>query len=50
VTWTTPGRAIQLSHIDINRIANGRIVERWGILDMFGLLQQLGMVPAPPTA
>jgi len=32
--------------IDITRIAGGKIVERWGIVDQLGLLQQLGVVPA----
>ncbi len=27
------------------RIANGKIVERWGNYDLLGLLQQLGVIP-----
>ena len=30
----------------IDRIANGKIVESWVNWDMFGMLQQLGVVPA----
>jgi predicted ester cyclase len=32
--------------INIFRIEDGRIVERWGRLDDLGLLRQLGLVPA----
>jgi predicted ester cyclase len=32
--------------INIFRIADGRIVERWGRLDELGLLRQLGAVEA----
>jgi steroid delta-isomerase-like uncharacterized protein len=32
------------------RIANGQIVERWVIVDIFSLLVQLGFVPAPGEA
>lgn len=31
----------------ISQIANGKIVEQWGNLDVLGLMQQLGTVPAP---
>ena len=33
--------------IDIIRIAGGKLVERWGEMDMLGMLQQLGVVPLP---
>ncbi|HUG16887.1 MAG TPA: ester cyclase [Thermomicrobiales bacterium] len=33
--------------ITINRIANGKLVEGWTNLDELGLLQQLGVIPAP---
>jgi hypothetical protein len=29
----------------INRIADGRIVERWGNSDDLGLMQMLGVIP-----
>ncbi|MCU1456335.1 MAG: ester cyclase [Actinomycetia bacterium] len=41
------GRTISLPGINIFRIADGRIVERWGRLDDLGLLQQLGLAPHP---
>jgi steroid delta-isomerase-like uncharacterized protein len=39
-------RAVTLPGINIFRIADGQIVERWGQLDVLGLLQQLGAVPS----
>jgi hypothetical protein len=36
-----------LRGVNIFRIAQGKIVERWGRLDDLGLLQQLGLGQAP---
>ncbi len=44
------GREVTAEFIHIFRLADGRIAERWGILDAMGLMQQLGAVPAPETA
>ena len=41
------GKRISVSYMDIWRIENGRFVENWVVLDMLGLMQQLGVVPAP---
>jgi steroid delta-isomerase-like uncharacterized protein len=41
------GKASTVTGITINRIAGGKIVESWGIFDQFGMLQQLGVIPAP---
>lgn len=35
-----------ITGIDIDRIANGKVVECWVNLDELGLLQQLGVIPA----
>jgi steroid delta-isomerase-like uncharacterized protein len=40
------GRTVSLPGINIFRLRDGRIVERWGRLDDLGLLRQLGLVPA----
>jgi steroid delta-isomerase-like uncharacterized protein len=40
-------QAITMSGIVIWRLAGGKIVEHWAQLDLFGLLQQLGVVPTP---
>jgi steroid delta-isomerase-like uncharacterized protein len=34
---------------DIARYQNGKVVEAWASYDMFGMLQQLGVVPAMAT-
>lgn len=39
------GKTITLRGINVFRIADNRIVERWGCLDQLGTLQQLGQVP-----
>ena len=40
------GRKIKASGIEVFRIKNGKIVEQWCDLDFFGVLRQLGAVPA----
>jgi predicted ester cyclase len=40
------GREVTFTSIVVFRIADRTIAERWGVLDMFGLLQQLGATPA----
>ena len=41
------GRTVTVPGINIWRVRNGRIVERWGRLDELGLLRQLELVPVP---
>ena len=41
------GKAISLAGINIFRVRDGRIVERWGRLDDLALLTQLGLVDHP---
>lgn len=40
------GKPVTETGIDILRIADGKIAERWGELDNLGLRQQLGAVPS----
>lgn len=40
------GRTVSLAGINIFRLRDGLIVERWGRLDDLGMLQQLGLAPA----
>ncbi len=41
------GKKVKTTGISIYRIANGKIVEHWAEMDSLGVLQQLGVVPAP---
>ena len=41
------GKQATVTGMDITRMANGKVVEHWGQLDMLGLMQQLGVVPMP---
>ncbi len=38
------GKEITIGAIDILRLADGKVVEHWGVMDTYGLLQQLGVV------
>ena len=40
------GKQVTVSSIVIARIADGKIVEQWGLDDQMGMLQQLGVIPA----
>jgi predicted ester cyclase len=41
------GKRVSFGVIDIMRYADGVVVEHWGQTDDMGMLQQLGVVPAP---
>jgi predicted ester cyclase len=36
------GRRVQWTGLAILRVAGGKIVERWGVIDVFSIIQQLG--------
>src|SRR5207244_12258548 len=36
------GRAVDVIGVDITHLQDGQAIERWGGIDMFGLLRQLG--------
>jgi len=42
------GKEIEISAIDFFRVANGKVMEHWGVEDQLGMMQQLGAIP--PTA
>ncbi len=44
------GKQGTVTGITIDRFANGKIVESWYNFDALGLLQQLGVIPAPGQA
>lgn len=39
------GTQFTVSAIDILRVVDGKIVERWGVVDLFNILQQLAILP-----
>ena len=39
------GKQVSVSAIDIFRLADGKIVEHWGVTDAMALMQQLGAIP-----
>lgn len=41
------GKAVGVDAISVHRMADGKIAETWEIWDTLGLLQQIGVVPAP---
>jgi predicted ester cyclase len=44
------GKQVTVTAIDINCISGGKSVEHWIEMDTLGLLQQLGVIPAPGQA
>ena len=40
------GRSVTYNEIFIVRFAGGRIVESWGVVDVFSQMKQLGVIPA----
>jgi len=41
------GKRVTVTGIGIDRFAGGKIVEHWENFDQLGMMQQLGVVPAP---
>jgi steroid delta-isomerase-like uncharacterized protein len=39
------GKAVVVSGITIFRLKDGKLAEEWGVIDMWGLLKQLGLAP-----
>ena len=42
------GRRIDITVIDVVRVADGRLVEHWGVADRLSVAQQIGLVPGGP--
>ena len=40
------GRVVEITGISIHRIADGKLVEHWGVTDELHLMEQIGLVPA----
>jgi predicted ester cyclase len=45
-----PGQTLTITVLDVCRFEHGRIIEHWGVPDRFALLDQLGVLPPPPSA
>ena len=41
------GRTVVVSGIDIHQLRNGKMAEHWDVVDIFGLMVQIGGVPVP---
>ena len=41
------GKSVSIGVFDIVRVAGGKLVEHWGQMDNMGMMQQLGVIPAP---
>ena len=41
------GKQVKVTAMTIHRIADGKVVETWGLVDRLGHMQQLGAVPSP---
>ncbi len=44
------GKRVAASGISIERIQDGKIVERWLSYDQIGMMQQLGLIPPPQSS
>jgi steroid delta-isomerase-like uncharacterized protein len=44
------GKEVTVSGLTVSRLAGGKIVEEWELIDALGMLVQLGAVPQPATA
>jgi predicted ester cyclase len=43
------GKEFTLKVIEQYRVKDGQMAEHWNVVDMFGLYQQLGLIPQPET-
>jgi steroid delta-isomerase-like uncharacterized protein len=43
------GKSLIIGGIDIVKIRDQQATEHWGIYDAMGMMQQLGVMPAPPS-
>ncbi len=41
------GKRVTMQGIDIVRLEGGKLAEHWAIFDELGMMQQLGVIPAP---
>jgi predicted ester cyclase len=41
------GREVMIQGVDIFRLIGDKIAEQWVVMDVLGLMQQLGAIPIP---
>ena len=41
------GRTVVVSGIDIHQLRDGKMAEHWDVVDIFGLMVQIGGIPVP---
>ena len=41
------GKTVNIAASVVDRIVDGKLVEHWSLLDTMGMMQQLGVIPAP---
>ena len=41
------GKPMSINVMDIFRVADGKLVEHWGMMDSMAMMQQLGALPTP---
>ncbi len=44
------GKQVTITVICISRLVKNNVVEDWELVDLFGMMQQLGVVPSPTQA
>jgi predicted ester cyclase len=42
-------REVETQGIAIHRVRDGKIIEYWSVVDVAGVLQQVGVLPGPPA-
>ena len=40
------GKQFEVTGIEMHRFADGKLIELWNIVDMLGILQQVGIIPS----
>ena len=44
------GKSATWHEIHVTRFENGKLVEHWGVVDQFKMMQELGVIPTPEGA
>ena len=44
------GKTVTIQGVDIHLFRDGRLAEHWDLVDVYGMLVQTGVIPAPGTA